>query len=555
MKMRDSIVSCDVLVVGGGIGGLEAAAAAAKSGARTVVAEKANVRRSGCGANGNDHFLCYIPGVHESLDRAVREVGNTLDGGPWVDQPLLRVLLEHTFPVVQRWESLGINMRPTGEYHFEGHSVPGQERYHLKFDGRKQKQALSKYAASSGAVIMNRVVISELLVQDGRVAGAIGVDINEEEPEMVVFQAKSVVVTSGMAMRLYPTFNPAYLFNVAGCPANCGSGHALAWRAGAKLVNIDIPNCHAGPKYFQRGGKGTWIGISCDIHGDPVTPYVGKPSRKLGDVTADVWPSVYRDKMKDGTGPVYMNCTALSEEDMAYMREAFKSEGIDSIFDYLDQNHISLRDEMVEFGTFNFDLNQKGIQIDEHGASSLPGLYAAGNVVGNVKGNLAGAAVFGELSGTAAAEYARHTGDCDVSGHPLIAEKRALYEGIMNREHGSHWRDANTLLQQIMEEYVGSTHVRSENLFRAGLKYLNDLRNRTRSELKAENAHELMRCLEVLDLIDLGEAVALAGRNRKESRELHQRVDYPYTDLTLNGKFMTIWKSEDGVNFEYRPRR
>ena len=200
-------------------------------------------------------------------------------------------------------------------------------------------------------------------------------------------------------------------------------------------------------------------------------------------------------------------------------------------------------------------LGNLSIENNRHGASSLPGLYAAGNVVGNVKGNLAGAAVFGELSGTAAAEYARHTGDCDVSGHPLIAEKRALYEGIMNREHGSHWRDANTLLQQIMEEYVGSTHVRSENLFRAGLKYLNDLRNRTRSELKAENAHELMRCLEVLDLIDLGEAVALAGRNRKESRELHQRVDYHYTDLTLNGKFMTIWKSEDGVNFEYRPRR
>ena len=115
----------------------------------------------------------------------------------------------------------------------------------------------------------------------------------------------------------------------------------MGFRAGAKLVNIDVPQGHAGPKYFARGGKGTWIGVSSNLDGSCVTPYNSKPSRELGDVTADVWPSVYRDKMKDGTGPAFMNCTELSDEDMDYMlHTAFVSEGIDSLTDYFDQNGI-----------------------------------------------------------------------------------------------------------------------------------------------------------------------------------------------------------------------
>ena len=59
---------------------------------------------------------------------------------------------------------------------------------------------------------------------------------------------------------------------------------------------------------------------------------------------------------------------------------------------------------MIEFGSYNIGLSTQGIDIDTHAMSSVPGLYAAGNVVGNVKGNLAGAAVLGLIAGEHAAE-------------------------------------------------------------------------------------------------------------------------------------------------------
>ena len=557
IPLRSEVVTCDFLVVGGGMGGLEAAIAAAKGGAKVIVAEKHNTMRSGCGANGNDHFLCYLPECHGSdIELAVREVGNTLDGGPWVDQDMTRVLLEHTQEVVERWESYGINMRPTGKYVFEGHSLPGQQLYHLKFDGKKQKPCLTKAALDAGAAILNHTLIHEILVRNGRVAGAVGVDVSKEEPEMIIFQCKAAILCAGMAMRLYPQQNPAYMFNLPGCPANVGSGHAMALRAGAKLVNIDIPNVHAGPKYFMRGGKGTWIGISSTIDGKPVTPYViGKPSRETGDVTADVWPSVYFDKMMDGTGPVFMNCTALDNEDVEYMRWAFDSEGISSVFDYFDQYGIDIQKEMVEFGVFNSDLNNTGVEINERGESSLPGLYAAGNQVGNVRGNLAGAAVFGMLSGRSAAEYVKTVPLHEVLDLPKVHELKELFSAIWDRKEGAYWKEPASTLQQIMNDYVPSMKPRTENLFRVGIKYLRDLRRLSREQLYAENSHEFMRCLEVLDQIDIGEAVAVTGRFRKESRGRHQRLDYKFTDLTLNNKFLRVCKGEDGTfQMEYRPR-
>jgi succinate dehydrogenase/fumarate reductase flavoprotein subunit len=75
-------IEADVLVVGGGIAGLMAAINAADQGVRVVIAEKANTKRSGSGATGNDHFCCYIPEVHgEDMAPIIKEYKNSLVGG------------------------------------------------------------------------------------------------------------------------------------------------------------------------------------------------------------------------------------------------------------------------------------------------------------------------------------------------------------------------------------------------------------------------------------------------------------------------------------------
>lgn len=553
IKINKEPIQTDVLVIGGGVGGMQAAIAAAENGAHVVIAEKANTRHSGCGATGNDHFMCYIPEAHgEDFQSAIQECLATLVG-PNQDVNIFSKMLERSFEVVKKWESYGINMRPTGKWNFEGHTMPGRPNYHLKYDGHNQKDCLTKRAREVGAEIVNHVTIADLLVKDGKAVGAIGVSTQYDQPEIICFQAKSVVMTTGGAARMYPNLNPAFLCDAALCPSN-GAGAAIVYRAGANLVNLDMPVVHAGPAMFQRGGKGTWMGLLTDIDGQPIGPFDIKPTREQGDVTSDIWPSVFTDKMKDGTGPVYMNCAYLSDEDLAYQREAFVSEGISSINEYLDQKGMDLKYQMVEFSTYEANFVGRGADIDVNGATSLPGLYAAGDMVGSINGFVTGAAVLGMIAGESAAAYSKDADFVDIDTLPIIKEKTDWIASVMGREVGAGWFEVNSTLNQIMDKYLSVKGVRSESLMRAGYKYLGDLKKYATAELKASNSHELMRALEVMDLIDLGMAAFLCCENRKESRGLSHRADYTFTNPLLNNKFQTIHLEDGKPVLAYRDR-
>lgn len=87
---------------------------AAGQGAEVLVAEKANTKRIGCGATGNDHFSCYIPEVHgDDIDPIIREHESCLQGG-YADRALTKTFLEQSFDRVRNWDSWGISMRPHG---------------------------------------------------------------------------------------------------------------------------------------------------------------------------------------------------------------------------------------------------------------------------------------------------------------------------------------------------------------------------------------------------------------------------------------------------------
>jgi succinate dehydrogenase/fumarate reductase flavoprotein subunit len=108
-------------------------------------------------------------------------------------------------------------------------------------------------------------------------------------------------------------------------------------------------------------------------------------------------------------------------------------------------------------------------------------------------------------------------------------------------------------VQCLMDDYCG-LEVRFEVLFKTGLEYLRRLKQKAYSGLKAGNSHELMRCLEALDLIEIGELVMLSANERKETRGRHVRVDYPYTNLLFDNKFITIQKVGDQAHIEWRKK-
>ena len=555
IKVEKRPLEVDVLVVGGGIAGLMAAIHAADQGVSVLVAEKANTKRSGSGATGNDHFCCYAPEIHgDDMAPIMKEYKNSLVGG-YADDSLAARFLEQSFDRVRDWDSWGISMRPTGKWEFTGHAFPGRPRIWLKYAGHNQKDVLTKQAKKRGVRIENHLPITDVITEDGEAVGALGLSIRKEEPLFRVIRTKSVILATGSASRLYaPAPSPGLLFNTAFCPSCTGAAQAAAYRAGARLVNMEFPNRHAGPKFLARCGKATWIGLVTDPRGKPVGPFVTKPTKELGDITADVWNTVFTDMMVSGKGPAYMDCSETSEEDIEYMMWGLRSEGNTAMLDYMKKEGIDVRRHMVEFMQYEPHLIGRGVEIDLNGETCVPGLFAAGDPVGNFRADIAGAATYGWIAGGSAAQRAKGmTGFKKAEKSPVIADRINLYSAIVERENGPDWKEANLALQQIMTDYAGVL-VRSETLLKAGLKYFRNLREKALTSMIAGNSHRLMRCMEVLDLMECGEAIFLTALERKETRAQHKRSDFPFTNPLLQDQFLTIRQEKGEPELEWRER-
>jgi succinate dehydrogenase/fumarate reductase flavoprotein subunit len=554
LKIEKDPIEADVLIAGGGIAGLMAAISAADQGVKVIVAEKANTKRSGCGATGNDHFLCYAPEVHgKDMAPILREYKNSQVAG-FSDTSLAVRFLEQSFDRVRDWDSWGISMKPKGHWDFSGHAFPGRPRIWLKYAGHNQKAVLTRQAKKQGVRIENHLMISDVITEDGEVIGAIALSTNEENPAIKVIRAKSVILTTGCGSRLYPAVSPGLMFNTANCPVCTGSGQAMAYRAGAKLTNMEFPHRHAGPKYFARCGKATWIGLYKDPHGNLVGPFVKKATRELGDITGDVWSSVFTDKFRSGEGPVYMDCSTTSQEDLDYMMWGLVEEGNTAMLDYMAAEGVDVRKHRVEFMQYEPFLVGRGIEIDLNAETSVPGLFAAGDPVGNFRADIAGAATFGWIAGESAAQRARGILNFSIAEtNPLVEERRESCSKIMERQSGPDWKEANLALQQLMQDYAG-VEVRSETLLKAGSKYLTDLKNKVQTQITADHSHTLMRCLEVLDLIQCGEIVFWAALERKETRGMHRRSDFPFTNPLLQDKFLTLWQEKGQVKIAWRDK-
>lgn len=551
-------ISTDILIVGGGIAGLMAAISVGEQGFSPLVAEKAHVRRSGSGATGNDHFLCFKPELQKiTLKEMINEMMNG-QVGPWHDTAITRIFLERTSEMVDRWHSWGINMKPFGsDYVYMGHAFPDRPRMYVKYDGHNQKKVLVAKAREKGATFLNHHPVTDILVEDGRVAGAILMDVREETPRFVLVRAKAVIMATGSSNRLYSnTTTPGMLFNAALCPA-CAGGMASAYRAGAKLVNMEYPYIHAGTKYFVRSGKATWIGVYKYPDGRPVGPFVRKPDREIGDNTADVWKSVFLDVMSNGTGPIYLDCSEASEEDLEFMRQGMISEGLTSQLAYMDQEGLDPAHHAFEFGRYEPVLFGRGLEIDEKGETNIRGLYAAGDLIGNFRSGIAGAVTWGWMCGENAIHYAREDAPAITpQAQDFVRQRLGRYDSFLLRENGAPWQEFNMGLEQIMSDYCPpAPKVRSETLLSAGLKYLRDLRSHALRDMATPNAHTLMRGLETLDLMDLGEAVLAAARERRETRMQHIRSDYPFTSVSDGEKFITVQLCDGEPRVSWRKRR
>jgi succinate dehydrogenase/fumarate reductase flavoprotein subunit len=544
-------VRSDILCVGGGIGGLMAAIRAAELGADVVVAEKGHAKRSGRGGSGCDHYLCYIPEFHgPDLDAYIEEMMKTQQHRNFMglSHERLRTHIRHTYDIVKLWDSWGIQMKTNGKYYFAGHAYPGGFRTLLKYEGRHQKPTLYKQARKAGAKIRNRVMIFDLVLDDnGEIGGAVGLDVRNGK--IVSFEAKAVILGTGLMSRLYPSITPGWISNNSTRISLTGDGRIMAYRAGAELMDIDFVRFHNGVRYLARCGQATWVGVYRDPSGKAIGPFVSEPDPLHGDATPEADKLIFKKYYDAGRGPCYMDGTGLSEKDYQEMVHWLQHEGNQPILKHMEEDGIDFRKNPIEVMSYNQGCVGK-IVTDEEGQTTIKGLYAIGDEVGSGVSN---ASVYGWMCGESAVEIAKQKDFSDNFQLSEDVEKRVeILSGIHNAKgDGPGWREANIALQHIMQDYAGQ--IRSGATMEAGLFHLRRLRKKTLATIRSANPHELGRSLEVMNLMDFGELVFLSGLDRKESRETVTRTDYIIKNPLLNNKSHIVKRVNGQPSLEWRP--
>ncbi|MFC1910694.1 FAD-binding protein [Chloroflexota bacterium] len=538
----------DVLCVGGGITGLMAAVSARKEGAKVLIVEKGNASHSGAGRIGCDHFGGYFPDVHgPDMEAYIDYMLNAPMAGinAVLSRDAIRANFSRTMEVVNMWESWGIPMKYKGKYTPGGHGIPGMKLIHVHYQGRGQKPILHKKALESGAEIMNRVMIFELLGGPSGITGAIGIDTREDR--LVEFQAKTVVLGTGLAMRVYPNITPGLLGNELHPPTCTGDGLSMAYRLGAELVSVEKTMHWVGLKNFARPGKGTWVGVYKDAKGNVIGSFVTKPQRHFGDSTPDMDPLLFYRLRKDGVGPVYLDGNGMTDEDIEYLRYWLTHEGNVSVLNHMDEEGIDHRKSPLEFVTYGLTPGGK-LSVNERAETTVKGMYAAGD---ELSVGIGWAATFGYVAGENAARYAKSAPMPDISKEKAkLEQKRLLVEQIQSRTSGTDWRDANVALQNTMQDYAGM--VRWQEMLEAGLNHLRRLKVKASSQIRAGNRWELTRCLEVLNMYELGELILQANLEVKDKRGLHPRIDCAITDPRIGNKSLFVRKVDDKPEFEWR---
>lgn len=545
--MKEKIIKTDVLIIGGGLAGCMASIRAKEEGAaEVIVAEKGHIERSGNAGAGIDHIWHYNPEFHGTrwpIEDLIRNHTRLAD--EFINQEICYVIAKESYERILDLEKFGIKIRDDkGQFRIvpQFHSTPSS----LHFEGRDIKVALGREVLRRGIQILNRVMITRLLASNGMIVGATG--INGRNGEFITFHAKAIVLTTGSATRLFKN-KTGYFFNTWLAPHDTGDGHAMAFKAGAELTGMEFTDVILGPKNLQRAGLGSYYpaGRLFNALGEKL------PAWKSLEGRSAIY-QMYLDQLLRGKGPIYMDCTRGKEDEIKYIESMLPHEGgCTVLFEQFCEKGLNLRRDKIEHELYEPSIYGSGVIIDKDCRTSLKGLFAAGDVIGQMPWGCApGALVMGWKAGAQAAKFSKDYPEEKIDERQLMEEKAFLFS-LLNKKDGIKWQELQLALQNIMTDYAEG--VKTEASLKVGLTKLEELKNEGIPLLVARNSHELIRSLEVINLVLLGEMVIRADVERKESRcgPYHLRADYPETDDVNWFKWLILKQERGEIKFSTEP--
>ncbi|MER6286584.1 fumarate reductase/succinate dehydrogenase flavoprotein subunit [Streptomyces sviceus] len=542
-------IRCDVLVVGGGTAGTMAALTAAEHGANVLLLEKAHVRHSGALAMGMDGVNnAVIPGRAEP-DDYVAEITRANDG--IVDQSTVRQTATRGFGMVQRLESYGVKFEKDEHGDYAVRQVHRSGSYVLPMpEGKDVKKVLYRQLRRremrERIRIENRVMPVRVLTAEGRAVGAVG--FNTRTGAFVTVRAGAVILATGACGRLGLPAS-GYLYGTYENPTNAGDGYAMAYHAGAELTGIECFQINPLIKDYN--------GPACAYVANPFGGYqVNRHGERFVD--SDYWSgqmmAEFAAEVASDRGPVYLKLSHLPEESISSLESILHSTERPTRGTFHEGRGHDYRTHDIEMHISEIGLcgghSASGVRVDDHARTTVPRLYAAGDLACVPHNYMIGAFVFGDLAGADASQYTPYEGE--LPSDQLREAHELIYRPLRNPD-GPPQPQVEYKLRRFVNDYVAPP--KSGARLSLALESFERMREDI-AAMGAQTPHELMRCAEVSFIRDCAEMAARASLARTESRWglYHERLDHPHRDDTSWFHHLDLHKSPSGaMEFTARP--
>ena len=597
-------VSCDVLVLGGGLAGCNAAIAAARKGKSVILVEKGATVRSGSGGSGFDHWemVCTNPGCKVSPEEMTYAYVDEQDH--YSNAISHYIECREGYDRILDIEKMGGKVRDT-EGEFEGAEFRDPEtgfmyaydyyaRYTMRVWGSTFKPAMLKEMKKLGVKIYDHTEATALMVKEinGRKQGIGAVGMNIHTAKTIVFSAKATILTMSRPARVW-------LFS-ADTPGLCefrpfqsiGSGHAMGYKAGVEFTlmekSVRGEFSAAGrsyPPYGAGNNHNTWYAATMvDSRGVEI-PYVDRDGNELKTVSERYYPvkgqkfflkgGVIDEPKYEYRGPETVDFATLIERgyklpfyaDLSKMPDTERrviwgmmvgEEGktkIPILKNYTDRGFDPTKHILQSYGTgwqsASF-LDQErqlfgapgGIITDWDLQTNIAGIFAAGDQL--YAADCAGhACATGYYAGRKASAFS-DTAELNDYDTEFVENEMERLLAPLNVENGIDWREVNMAVSKAMQNYCGG--IKNDDLLKQGLLLIEDIEKNDVPNISCRNPHELMRTHEVMDIITVCKIILNACLLRKcNSAPLYFKRSDSIDSLAEDEKaYITIYQ-EDGA--------
>ena len=552
-------LTTDVLIIGGGTAGCYAALTIReKSDASIIIAEKANIKRSGCLAAGVNAINAYIVEGRKPEDYV--EYAKK-DADDIVREDLLLTMSERLNEVTAKMEKLGLVILKdeNGRYVARGNR-------NIKINGENIKPILADAVNSlENVIVINRLNITDYIVKDNTILGAVGFNIDTGEAYEI--RAKKVLCATGGAAGLYKPNNPGFSRHKMWYPPfNTGAGFAMGINAGAEMTTFEM----------------RFIALRCK---DTIAP-TGTIAQGVGAKQVNSLGEVYENRYGlttsqrvygtvreniEGRGPCYLRTEGISSEQDESLKKAYLNMAPSQTLKWIESGKNPSEQNVEIEGTEPYIVGghtASGYWVDTNRRTTINGLYAAGDVAGGcpqkyvtgamAEGEIAAEDIVKELNRSDITENAFSQSTADEYADKLTDERIKEYNEYLRREDKDtifSTEELEEAMQKVMDTYaggIGSHYQFNEKQLKLAKEKIEQIETLS-DKANAKDYHELMFVYELKERLTVCQVLIEHLKARKETRwhSFAENLDYPEkSDEWL--KYVNTRKVDGRIEVKYR---